>query len=103
MADGVRIRASTGGADGRIHGISLTREAHMAKLRLELDTLNVQSFDTDGGRDRKGTVHGHDTVETEWCTGYPYCISKRCATPHDTCYGSCGCTNNCESQPGVCS
>jgi hypothetical protein len=73
----------------------------MAKLTLKLENLNVESFDT-GGEHGTGTVHGNDTVETEWCTGYghPGCnISKRpqCQTPHDTCYGTCGCSNGCET------
>ena len=76
----------------------------MAKLKLALDALDVQSFDTDGGRGRTGTVHGHDTVQTEWCTGYPDCISRGCATPKETCYGSCGCTQGCggASSPNEC-
>ena len=66
----------------------------MRKLTLKLDGLDVQSFDT-GANGGRGTVRGHDTIETEWCTGYPDCISKKCQTPYDTCYGTCGCTNNC--------
>jgi hypothetical protein len=73
----------------------------MGKLTLKIDDLNVTSFDTGDGHRRDGTVHGHDTQETEWCTGYghPGCnISKRphCQTPNDTCYGTCGCSNGCE-------
>lgn len=67
------------------------------KLTLKLDNLKVDSFET-GEHGRNGTVRGHDTVETEWCTGYPDCISKpRCRTPNDTCYGTCGCTENCDT------
>ena len=74
----------------------------MDKLRLTLDNLKVDSFETGDGRG-KGTVRGHDTVETEWCTGYPDCISKpQCRTPRDTCYGTCGCTQNCDTQPPAC-
>ena len=70
----------------------------MAKLTLKLDNLKVESFVTGDDLRRSGTVRGHDTVETEWCTGYPDCISRRgCQTPHNTCYGSCGCTNGCET------
>lgn len=70
----------------------------MRKLTLELESLQVESFETGSEHRRTGTVRAHDTQETEWCTGYPDCISKRrdgCQTPNDTCYGSCGCTNNC--------
>jgi hypothetical protein len=71
----------------------------MGKLALTIDTLKVDSFETGEGLRRSGTVRGHDTVETEWCTGYPDCgVSKHgCQTPHNTCYGSCGCTNGCET------
>ena len=71
----------------------------MGKLTLKVDNLAVESFETGEGLNRNGTVHGHDTVETEWCTGYPDCISRRphCQTPNNTCYGSCGCTNGCET------
>jgi hypothetical protein len=76
----------------------------MGKLTLKIDSLKVDTFETGDEVRRSGTVHGHDTVETEWCTGYPDCISKPgCQTPHNTCYGSCGCTNGCGTQPGDCS
>lgn len=76
----------------------------MGKLTLTIDNLKVDSFETGAGRG-DGTVRGHDTVETEWCTGYPDCGVSRpeCRTPRDTCYGSCGCTNGCGTQPGDCS
>jgi hypothetical protein len=71
----------------------------MRKLKLDLDALDVDSFDTGDEHGRSGTVRGHDTVETEWCTGYPDCgVSQRgCQTPRNTCYGSCGCTQGCET------
>ncbi|HVG45983.1 MAG TPA: hypothetical protein VM890_14675 [Longimicrobium sp.] len=76
----------------------------MSKLALKIDELTVESFDTGDARSRLGTVKGHDTVETEWCTGYPDCISARphCKTPRDTCYGTCGCTQNCQTSPPNC-
>lgn len=74
----------------------------MGKLRLELDDLTVESFETGDEQRRRGTVQGHDTVETEWCTGYPDCLSKRCQTPNDTCYGTCGCTENCNTVAPYC-
>jgi hypothetical protein len=81
----------------------------MGKLTLKIENLNVDSFDTGGNRGI-GTVRGHDTVETEWCTGYGYpgCnVSKRgCQTPNNTCYGTCGCsegcTQNCQTQAPYC-
>jgi hypothetical protein len=79
---------------------SQLEEIPMAKLTLKIENLTVDSFDT-GGEQGRGTVNGHDTQETEWCTGYghPGCnISKRpqCQTPYDTCYGTCGCSNGCD-------
>ena len=82
----------------------------MGKLTLRIDNLKVDSFDTGDGHRRYGTVHGHDTVETEWCTGYghPGCnVSRRgCQTPNNTCYGTCGCSEgcsqNCETQAPYC-
>jgi hypothetical protein len=75
----------------------------MSKLTLKVDELAVESFDTDDARGRPGTVKGHDTVETEWCTGYPDCVSDQgCQTPRRTCYGTCGCTQNCETSPPQC-
>ena len=69
----------------------------MRKLTLNVEKLKVDSFETVDEDRARGTVRAHDTVETEWCTGYPDCISKghQCQTPNDTCYGSCGCTNGC--------
>ena len=63
------------------------------KLTLKLDELAVDSFDT-GEHAGRGTVRGNDTIESEWCTGYPDCgVSKpQCQTPNNTCYGTCGCT-----------
>lgn len=75
----------------------------MRKLTLEMDSLQVESFDTVGETGRRGTVLGNDTVETEWCTGYPECISRKCDTPNDTCYGSCGCTHKCGQGTHNCS
>jgi hypothetical protein len=74
----------------------------MSKLRLELDDLTVESFDTGDEQRRRGTVQGHDTVETEWCTGYPDCVSDHCQTPRKTCYGTCGCTQNCDTIAPYC-
>ena len=73
----------------------------MGKLTLRIDNLKVDSFETGDEHRRIGTVRGHDTVETEWCTGYghPGCnISKpNCQTPYDTCFGTCGCSEGCSA------
>jgi hypothetical protein len=67
----------------------------MGKLTLEIDSLNVESFETGDEQRGKGTVRGRDTIETEWCTGYPDCLSDECATPNATCFGTCKCTHTC--------
>lgn len=74
----------------------------MRKLNLKVENLKVDSFDTGEGPGRNGTVRGHDTIETEWCTGYPDCVSKKCQTPYDTCFGSCECTQQCETSAAIC-
>jgi len=74
----------------------------MGKLTLQIDNLKVESFDTGDGRGSRGTVHGHDTMETEWCTGYPDCVSCKCLTPKDTCNASCDCTQTCQTPVYYC-
>ena len=79
----------------------------MRKLKLELDNLEVESFETGDEARRSGTVRGHDDdddVETEWCTGYPDCgVSRRgCQSPHYSCYPSCGCTQTCDTVAPEC-
>ncbi len=76
----------------------------MAKLTLKIESLRVDSFATGDPRARCGTVRGNDTVETEWCTGYPDCgVSQQgCQTPRRTCYGTCGCTENCDTIAPYC-
>ena len=68
----------------------------MAKLRLDLDRLTVDSFDTADTRAKKGTVFG------EQCTCYTQCTCPGCPTcdatcdtcdwtcEGDTCQWSCG-------------
>lgn len=52
----------------------------MKKLALEMDALRVESFVTQEGDARRGTVCGHDdTMETEDCSHYT-CIFATCLT-----------------------
>jgi hypothetical protein len=66
------------------------------KLMLNLDTLQVESFDTlpEGGRGR-GTVHGHDATNE-----YDSCA---CTKEYDTCHVSCDpcatCDTSCAGGP----
>lgn len=58
----------------------------MRKLTLDLDALSVDSFPTtvpDGSA--RGTVRGHDTVASEWCTLYKTCSEHPCDTLRDSC------------------
>jgi hypothetical protein len=79
----------------------------MRKVRLDLDALAVESFETDGGTTkRKGTVHGHaptlDLGETcnggntcwDSCDGV--CGTYFCATIDDSC-GAASCVYGCSS------
>ncbi|HEX6373788.1 MAG TPA: hypothetical protein VF006_32975 [Longimicrobium sp.] len=52
----------------------------MRKLALDVDTLRVESFATQGVQAARGTVRGYDdTVETENCSHYT-CIFATCLT-----------------------
>jgi hypothetical protein len=65
----------------------------MRKIRLSIDTLAVESFNTAGaGEKNAGTVHAHDATEPLVCgfsrgtcfqscgmtNGYQYCIEPHC-------------------------
>ena len=55
----------------------------MAKLKLHLDALSVESFDTTGAEKAKGTVFG------EQCTCYTQCTCPGCPTCDATCNYTC--------------
>lgn len=55
----------------------------MKKLRLELDTLKVDSFAAGADDSKQGTVHGHAPTEfvCSWlpsCPDQPTCGGKTC-------------------------
>jgi len=71
----------------------------MPKLKLEIDALAVESFDTVPAGDARGTVEGNATFLG---TGGCYtCDATRCVeTCHDSCdnsldYCTCACTADC--------
>lgn len=79
----------------------------MKKMRLDVDTLAIESFDTSGDpTDPRGTVHGHAPPHTEGpecdsidiCSGYDCSDVTECGTCgvtacNGTCYdASCGAT-----------
>lgn len=56
----------------------------MGKLKLELDELAVESFDTSATDPQHGTVRGHET------DGDPYtCGGETCMGGQQTCWDSC--------------
>jgi hypothetical protein len=61
----------------------------MKKLKLDIDTLNVQSFGSGGAPAGRGTVRGRggDTVIPYYC--YPDSNIMDC--PYDPSHQSCGC------------
>jgi hypothetical protein len=62
----------------------------MAKLRLNLDQLDVDSFDTSASATAKGTVFG------EQCTCYTNCTCPGCPTCNHTQCGQQTCENTCD-------
>jgi hypothetical protein len=52
----------------------------MRKLRLELERLAVETFDTAAAEEAAGTVQAHDAVTCafESCTPYPSLHNTRC-------------------------
>ncbi|HEX6751008.1 MAG TPA: hypothetical protein VF092_27210 [Longimicrobium sp.] len=70
----------------------------MRKIRLNVETLAVESFRTaDGGETKVGTVRGYDITQLAGCAGSEM---SNCATclegcPRDTmtCFASCRMTN----------
>jgi hypothetical protein len=71
----------------------------MRKIRLEIDDLTVESFDTAGSKGQKaGTVHGNAYSQWEGCIisdGISACATCDGGCPADTrtCFASCRMTN----------
>ena len=64
------------------------------KLKLNLDELAVDSFDTVGAEKTKGTVFG------EQCTCYTNCTCPGCPTCYASCNGTCdasACNGTCDA------
>lgn len=58
----------------------------MGKLKLVLEQLTVDSFDTATADEKKGTVFG------EQCTCHTACTCPGCDTCDASCNGTCGAT-----------
>lgn len=71
----------------------------MNKIRLELEKLTVDSFETDATRTGAGTVRGHDQVTTLPASEYFTC--KWGQSGYDTCVVECECTNRFKRCKGV--
>jgi len=80
----------------------------MNKMKLDLDALQIESFDTSEAREERGTVRGHDATED-----LTFCQESCAGTCATHCWGLCNgggdehgpsvttCTKilNCELQP----
>lgn len=68
----------------------------MHKLKLDLDQLAVDTFDTEAPPVRKGTVYG------EQCTCYTACTCPGCPTCDVSCNGTCAgtCDASCNGTCG---
>jgi hypothetical protein len=83
----------------------------MNKLKLDLDELKVESFDTDGSSRAVGTVHAH-APPTYWCDSADCQTDWSCEGGASMCYqicsathgGSCSCPqNSCSCPENSCS
>ena len=65
----------------------------MNKLKLKLDDLQVDTFQTTAPQKAKGTVFG------EQCTCYTQCTCPGCPTCYQSCNGSCevSCNGSCQA------
>lgn len=76
----------------------------MQKIRLDLDALRVDSFETDAATGAHGTVHGHGKAPLQEpasdyngvCNSYYDSCNGTCASCVNTCWASCnGTCNSC--------
>jgi hypothetical protein len=71
----------------------------MSKLKLQLDTLQVETFEVAMGGDDRGTVHAQATPVTACPVSHCYSCDPLCEM---TSFGSCPDTNCCEHVTDVC-
>ena len=64
----------------------------MRKLKLDIHSLVVQTFRTDGASERKGTVQAHDS-QSEATTGGPWFCQFECETSIFTCQPIVSCVD----------
>jgi len=77
----------------------------MNKIRLKLDALAVESFQTDAAPSPAGTVHGAAATTPESpCIPETFFTCPRRRTEYNSCVANCECTNGlraCIGMPGV--
>ncbi len=61
----------------------------MAKIKLDVDALQVESFDTAPAVAARGTVHGQQLVGTNWCMSVQETCAGDACTRATLCLGSC--------------
>jgi hypothetical protein len=75
----------------------------MKKMKLNLEQLAVDSFDTSAAPEKRGTVFGEQCTCPTNCTcpGCPTCYESCNGTCGDSCYGTCAgqwsCDPTCDS------
>jgi hypothetical protein len=64
----------------------------MKKIRLDLDTLSVDSFNTTTTPEERGTVQGHIPPDTYWryCSDGITCVDS---CEYESCNGTCAATD----------
>lgn len=64
----------------------------MRKIRLDLESLTIESFPTSGDGDaERGTVHGRETLRL--CSGEYTCAGEPTCLGHVTCASACSWTD----------
>ncbi|HEV7587406.1 MAG TPA: hypothetical protein VGO40_04695 [Longimicrobium sp.] len=72
----------------------------MKKLRLDVEALEVESFDATAEWEPRGTVEAHGIPYTDEAIGTCGCGGSRWCTAAETCAHTCYIQETCE--PGVC-
>lgn len=76
----------------------------MRKLKLDLDTVVVESFATAGGPRERGTVAGRENTEASHGFGYDSCTADGCSVDMNCSWNSdCSiiqCSDACTGYPG---
>jgi hypothetical protein len=76
----------------------------MKKMKLNLEQLAVDSFDTSAAAEKRGTVFGEQCTCPTNCTcpGCPTCYESCNGTCGDSCYGTCAGQHTCDGTCDSC-